>query len=205
MYHRSLYDIVMDTGRSIQELTHEMQGEEELFASTLTLRAVEAQLLIMAHTLGMFGLSVLTGPLADRLGRPLTIAGGALLLFAGSLLAPVSLLTGWLALALFLVGLGWNLCYIAGSALLADILAATERGQQSNAQATLEKVIEAKDRLQQELNEKLTAVEAEFDSSRVTIESIELKPQKSDIEVDEVSLLWLPFRIDKAGAAEPIY
>lgn len=52
MYHRSLYDIVMDTGRSVQELTREMQGESELFASTLTLRAVEAQLLIMAHTLG---------------------------------------------------------------------------------------------------------------------------------------------------------
>jgi MFS family permease len=84
---------------------------------------------LMAHTLGMFGLSVLTGPLADRLGRPLTIAGGALLLFAGSLLAPLSLLTGWLAFALFLVGLGWNLCYIAGSALLADILAPSERSQ----------------------------------------------------------------------------
>jgi uncharacterized protein with HEPN domain len=52
MYHRSLYDIVMDTGRSIGLLTKEMQGEDELFASTLTLRAVEAQLLIMAHTLG---------------------------------------------------------------------------------------------------------------------------------------------------------
>jgi uncharacterized protein with HEPN domain len=52
MYQRSLYDIVMDTGRSIAELTREMQGEDELFASTLTLRAVEAQLLIMAHTLG---------------------------------------------------------------------------------------------------------------------------------------------------------
>jgi uncharacterized protein with HEPN domain len=52
MYHRSLYDIVMDTGRSIQQLTKEMQDEQELFASTLTLRAVEAQLLIMAHTMG---------------------------------------------------------------------------------------------------------------------------------------------------------
>ena len=52
MYHRSLYDIVMETGRSIGVLTSEMQGEDELFASTLTLRAVEAQLLIMAHTLG---------------------------------------------------------------------------------------------------------------------------------------------------------
>jgi MFS family permease len=84
---------------------------------------------IMAHTLGMFGLSVVTGPLADRFGRPLMIVAGALLLIAGSLLAPVSLMTGWLALALFLVGLGWNLCYIAGSTLLADILAPSERAQ----------------------------------------------------------------------------
>ncbi len=83
---------------------------------------------ITAHTLGMFGLSVLTGPLADRIGRPLTIAIGALLLIGGSLLAPVSLMTIWLAVALFLVGLGWNLCYIAGSSLLSDILAPAERG-----------------------------------------------------------------------------
>jgi uncharacterized protein with HEPN domain len=54
MYHRALHDIVMDTGRSVATLTREMQGEDELFASTLTLRAVEAQLLIMAHTLGNF-------------------------------------------------------------------------------------------------------------------------------------------------------
>jgi MFS family permease len=88
----------------------------------------DVSLVIMAHTLGMYGLSVLTGPLADRVGRPLTIAGGAALLIVGSLLAPVSLMTEWLALALFLVGLGWNLCYIAGSSLLSDILAPSERG-----------------------------------------------------------------------------
>jgi len=52
MYHRALYDIVMNTGHSIGQLIQEMQSEDELFASTLTLRAVEAQLLIMAHTLG---------------------------------------------------------------------------------------------------------------------------------------------------------
>lgn len=54
MYHRSLYDIVMDTGHAIGTLIKEMEGESELFASTLTLRAVEAHLLIMAHTLGNF-------------------------------------------------------------------------------------------------------------------------------------------------------
>lgn len=52
MYHRSLFEIVMETGRSIGTLTQAMQHEAELFASTLTLRAVEAQLLIMAHTMG---------------------------------------------------------------------------------------------------------------------------------------------------------
>ncbi len=52
MYHRSLYEIVMACGQAIATLTQEMQGADELFASTLTLRAIEAELLIMAHTLG---------------------------------------------------------------------------------------------------------------------------------------------------------
>jgi len=52
MYHRSLYDTVMEAGRAVTTLTRPMQNEDELFASALTLRAVEAQLLIMAHTLG---------------------------------------------------------------------------------------------------------------------------------------------------------
>ncbi|MBL8330253.1 MAG: hypothetical protein JNJ71_15545 [Rubrivivax sp.] len=52
MYHRSLYSIVTETGQAVLTLTREMQDEAELFASSLTLRAVEAQLLIMAHTLG---------------------------------------------------------------------------------------------------------------------------------------------------------
>jgi MFS family permease len=89
----------------------------------------DVSLVIMAHTLGMFGLSIVNGALIDRLGRKAAIAAGAALLIVGSLLAPVSLMTAWLALALFLVGLGWNLCYIAGSSLLSDTLAPTERSR----------------------------------------------------------------------------
>lgn len=89
----------------------------------------DVSLVIMAHTLGMYGLSVVNGALIDRIGRKAAIAGGAVLLGLGSLLAPTSLMTQWLALALFLVGLGWNLCYIAGSSLLSDILAPSERGR----------------------------------------------------------------------------
>jgi uncharacterized protein with HEPN domain len=52
MYHRSLYDILMGCGQQVRTLTGPMEDEHELFASAATLRAVEAQLLIMAHTLG---------------------------------------------------------------------------------------------------------------------------------------------------------
>lgn len=52
MYHRSLFDIVMEAGKAIGLLTLEMQDEDELFGSPLTLRAVDAQLLIIAHTMG---------------------------------------------------------------------------------------------------------------------------------------------------------
>lgn len=89
----------------------------------------DISIVFAAHTLGMFGLSMLTGSLADRIGRPAMIAIGALILIAGSALAPISLWTPWLALALFLVGLGWNFCYISGSSLLAEGLSAGERGR----------------------------------------------------------------------------
>ncbi len=89
----------------------------------------DISLVFGAHTLGMFGVSFATGFLADRFGRPTTIAMGALTLIAGALLAPFSLMTPWIALALFLVGFGWNMCYIGGSTLLADTLSPAERGQ----------------------------------------------------------------------------
>ncbi len=86
-----------------------------------------------AHTLGMFAFSVLTGNLADRWGRPQVIITGSIILLASFVLAPLSLSTGMLALALFLLGLGWNFGFVAGSALLADILNPDERSKSQGA------------------------------------------------------------------------
>ena len=84
---------------------------------------------IMAHTLGMFGLSSLTGRLIDRLGSVPTIGLGAGILIVSGLMIPLG--TGfWLLVSsLFLLGLGWNFTFIAGSSLLSDALAANERGR----------------------------------------------------------------------------
>lgn len=84
---------------------------------------------IMAHTLGMFGLSALTGWLIDRLGRAPMIMLGALVLIVSAVLAPISTGVPLLATSLFLLGLGWNFTFIAGSSLLSDALAAHERGR----------------------------------------------------------------------------
>lgn len=84
---------------------------------------------IMAHTLGMFGFSFVVGWLVDRLGRIKMITVGGLILIVSCLLAPLSTETLWLALALFLLGLGWSACFVAGSTLLADVLRPHEKGR----------------------------------------------------------------------------
>ena len=84
-------------------------------------------LVISSHVFGMYAFSVLSGRLADAWGRRPVIATGAIALAVSCLLAPLSPKVLPLAGALFLLGLGWNFCYVAGSALLADQLRPEER------------------------------------------------------------------------------
>jgi hypothetical protein len=59
--------------------------------------------------------------------------------------------------------------------------------------------------LQQKFDSELKQLETSLTDNGLKIDSFELKPQKGDIEASEVSLVWLPMRIDSAGAAEPVY
>lgn len=92
-----------------------------------TLGAVS--LVLSSHTIGMFAFSIVSGRLADRLGRAPVIAIGAATLVLACLLAPLSPALVPIALALFLLGLGWNFCFVGGSSLLADQLSPTERAK----------------------------------------------------------------------------
>jgi MFS family permease len=86
-------------------------------------------LVISAHTLGMYAFSVVSGRITDRWGRvPVIILGSAILILSCVMGAPsVNLLP--LTVSLFLLGLGWNFAYVAGSALLADQLSPKERAK----------------------------------------------------------------------------
>ena len=87
----------------------------------------DISLVISSHTFGMFGFSIISGWLADRWGRGQTILAGSVILVLACLAAPLSPAVVPLAVALFLLGLGWNFCYVGGSSLLADHLQPAER------------------------------------------------------------------------------
>jgi len=85
--------------------------------------------IISAHTFGMFFFSVISGRLADRWGRGAVILIGASTLLVACITAPISPDVVPLGISLFLLGLGWNFCFVGGSALLADQLSPMERSR----------------------------------------------------------------------------
>ena len=74
---------------------------------------------LSAHTLGMFVLSPLTGRLLDLLGARRVMLAGLVLLVAGA--APLGIVddASLLGVTVFVLGIGWNLCFVGGSGALA--------------------------------------------------------------------------------------
>jgi MFS family permease len=74
-------------------------------------------IVMMAHTLGMFGISPLTGRLVDRFGPRRIIMLAMVTLFVSALIATAAPTadTVILVIGLFLLGAGWNFGFVAAS------------------------------------------------------------------------------------------
>jgi MFS family permease len=85
--------------------------------------------IISAHIIGMFGLVIVVGDLVDKVGRQRAITAG-LTLMAASTLALVWLdsIVG-MSVALFGLGLGWSLSYVAATTEMISLAAVSERGR----------------------------------------------------------------------------
>ncbi|MEO5919382.1 MAG: MFS transporter, partial [Candidatus Limnocylindrales bacterium] len=86
-------------------------------------------IVLSGHTLGMFALSPLSGRLAERVGTVQAIFVGTGVLALASVMAAVAPPDGGnlLLIALFLLGVGWNIGFVAGSSLLSEHLEVHER------------------------------------------------------------------------------
>lgn len=85
--------------------------------------------LISVHILGMFAFGWLTGRLVDIWGRARVIGLGAGLLMFSAFVAVFATRPLEMGFSLFVLGLGWNFCNVAGSTLLTDQLEAHERAR----------------------------------------------------------------------------
>ncbi|MBA3689530.1 MAG: MFS transporter [Chloroflexi bacterium] len=96
-------------------------------------------LVISAHTFGMFAFSPLSGRLTDRFGANAMVLAGFSVLAAAGLLAAVKPDSGTgLAIPMFLLGVGWNLGFVAGSSLLAS---EAPRGDRARLQGASDAVV----------------------------------------------------------------
>lgn len=88
-------------------------------------------IVISAHTLGMFALAPISGRLTDRFGSIRVIVVGTIVLASSSFLAAVAPPSDdrVLLVAMFLLGWGWNLGFVAGSALLTAGVSPSERAR----------------------------------------------------------------------------
>jgi MFS family permease len=86
---------------------------------------------LAAHASGMFVLSPFTGWVIDRIGARKVMFAGLLVLIAAAALGAVMTMSQVVFgdLSLFLLGYGWNLCFLAGSRTLAVKLSAKNQGQ----------------------------------------------------------------------------
>ena len=86
------------------------------------------QLLMAAHFTGMFALAILVGGFADRVGRRLTSLVGCGICAVGAIGTPIFADSVLITPFFFLLGLGWSGCFVAGTAVMADVTSPAERG-----------------------------------------------------------------------------
>ena len=82
---------------------------------------------ISLHIVGMFGLVLVVGQLVDRVGRHRALIGGLLVMAVSTVMLAWVVAIPSLSFSLFLLGLGWNVSYVAASAELVTHARPVER------------------------------------------------------------------------------
>ncbi len=79
------------------------------------------------------------------------------------------------------------------------------RRQSASATTQLEEAQHELEEAQRQQEDELAALDVDYQPAALKFEKTETAPRKADIDVDEVSLVWLPWWIDQGGTAHPAY
>ena len=80
-----------------------------------------------------------------------------------------------------------------------------ERGQQTRAEQSLEDKKIALQEFLDQREEQIAQIELDYQPNNLPLECKEISPRKSDISIDPIVLVWLPWQIDAAGNAQLAY
>jgi MFS family permease len=84
---------------------------------------------ISLHIVGMYALVLVVGELIDRIGRHTCLVSGLMIMSVSTAMLAWVESIGWMSASLFLLGLGWNLSYVAATAELVTHATPVERGR----------------------------------------------------------------------------
>ena len=75
----------------------------------------------------------------------------------------------------------------------------------SRAEDALEDLQDKFEDMERDMKDSIEELEEKLSIDNLEYESLLLPPRKSDISIEEFAIVWLPWRVDSTGIAEPLY
>jgi hypothetical protein len=83
--------------------------------------------------------------------------------------------------------------------------ASQQGGDVKRAEAALQLLDDDRKELKEDLEEDLEALQKEYQTDDLELESTEIPPRKGDLKVADLIIVWTPWQVDSAGIASPLY
>ena len=93
----------------------------------------------------------------------------------------------------------------AGTAMRSATRAFEQRGDIGRAQEDVEELQEELEEMEEEFKQEIAEMESAINIDEIELEELSVRPRKTDIAISKLALVWLPWRVDSTGIAEPAY
>lgn len=93
----------------------------------------------------------------------------------------------------------------AGTSMRSAGRAAQQRGDVTRAKAKVKELEEQVAKLEEDLATEIEALQDTYSVESFEFETLKVRPNKTDMDLDDVAVAWTPWQVDPAGIAEPLF